>query len=58
MSILITIVIYLVIFGLVWWAIDLMPLPFQVKRWIQVLVLMILIMFVATAIPGVRNFNF
>lgn len=58
MSILITIVVYLIVFGLIWWAIQLMPLPSVVKRWIQVLVIMILILFVATAVPGVRHFNF
>lgn len=55
MNILISLIIYLVVFGLIWWAVSLLPLPSPVAQIVRVLFIVILIMIILSVfgiIPG------
>jgi hypothetical protein len=55
MDIMINLVVYLVVFGLVWWLVSLLPLPAPVGQVVQVLFILMLIVIILSAVgilPG------
>jgi hypothetical protein len=55
MNILISLIVYLVIFGLIWWLVSLLPLPAPVAQIVRVLFIILLILIVLSVfgiIPG------
>jgi len=55
MDIMISLVIYLVVFGLIWWLVSLLPLPAPVAQVVRVLFILMLIVIILSAagiIPG------
>lgn len=55
MPALISLIVYLVIFGLIWWLISLLPLPAPVAQVVRVLFIILLILIVLSVfgiIPG------
>ena len=55
MNVLISLIIYLVVFGLIWWLISMLPLPAPVAQVVRVLFIILLILIVLSVfgiIPG------
>ena len=55
MGILINLIVYLVIFGLIWWLVSLLPLPAPVGQIVRILFIILLILIVLSVfgiIPG------
>jgi hypothetical protein len=55
MNVLISLVIYLVVFGLIWWLVSLLPLPAPVAQIVRVLFIIMLFLIVLSVfgiIPG------
>lgn len=55
MDIIINLIIYLVVFGLIWWAVGMLPLPSPVAQIVRVLFIIMLIVIILTAVgilPG------
>ncbi|MES2017217.1 MAG: Thivi_2564 family membrane protein [Pseudomonadota bacterium] len=55
MNVLISLVIYLVVFGLIWWLVSLLPLPAPVAQIVRVIFIIMLILIVLSVfgiIPG------
>ncbi len=55
MDIMISLVVYLVVFGLIWWLVSLLPLPAPVAQIVQVLFILMLIVIILSAVgilPG------
>jgi hypothetical protein len=55
MNIIITLIIYLVVFGLIWWLVSMLPLPAPVAQIVRVLFIILLILIVLSVfgiIPG------
>jgi hypothetical protein len=55
MNVLISLIIYLVVFGLIWWLVSLLPLPSPVAQIVRVLFIILLILIVLSVfgiIPG------
>lgn len=55
MDSLINLIVYLVVFGLIWWLVSLLPLPSPVAQVVRVLFIIMLILIVLSAfgiIPG------
>jgi len=55
MNIIISLIIYLVVFGLIWWLISMLPLPAPVAQIVRVLFIILLILIVLSVfgiIPG------
>ncbi|MDB5937105.1 MAG: hypothetical protein JWQ01_4449 [Massilia sp.] len=55
MNVLISLIVYLVIFGLIWWLVSLLPLPAPVAQIVRVLFIILLILIVLSVfgiIPG------
>jgi hypothetical protein len=55
MSLLINLIVYLVVFGLIWWLVSMLPLPAPVAQIVRVLFIILLILIVLSVfgiIPG------
>jgi antibiotic biosynthesis monooxygenase (ABM) superfamily enzyme len=55
MNILISLIVYLVVFGLIWWLVSMLPLPEPVAQIVRVLFIILLILIVLSVfgiIPG------
>jgi hypothetical protein len=55
MNVLISLIVYLVVFGLIWWLVSLLPLPSPVAQIVRVLFIILLILIVLSVfgiIPG------
>ena len=55
MDIIINLIVYLVVFGLIWWAVSLLPLPGPIAQIVRVLFIILLILIILSAvgiIPG------
>jgi hypothetical protein len=46
MNVLISLIVYLVIFGLIWWLVSLLPLPSPIAQIVRVLFIILLILIV------------
>jgi hypothetical protein len=49
MNVIISLIIYLVMFGLVWWLVSMLPLPAPVAQIVRVLFIILLILIVLSA---------
>ena len=57
MNVIISLIIYLIVFGLIWWVISLLPLPAPVGLIVRVLFTIMLIIIILSAVgilPGVN----
>ncbi|RYY73662.1 MAG: hypothetical protein EOO52_16755 [Gammaproteobacteria bacterium] len=55
MEVLINLIVYLVVFGLIWWLVSLLPLPAPVAQIVRILFIILLILIVLSffnIIPG------
>lgn len=55
MTLIVSLIIYLVIFGLIWWVVSLLPLPAPVDRIVHVLFIILLVLIILVGvgvIPG------
>ena len=55
MNIITNLIVYLIVFGLIWWVVSLLPLPAPVAQIVRVLFLILLILIILSAvgiIPG------
>ncbi len=55
MNVMISLVVYLVVFGLIWWLVSLLPLPGPVAQIVRVLFIVMLIVIILSAVgilPG------
>lgn len=57
MDVLIGLIVYLVIFGLIWWLVGMLPLPAPVAQIVRVLFVILLILIILSAfglVPGLH----
>ena len=55
MNIIINLIVYLIVFGLIWWVVNLLPLPAPIGQIVRVLFIILLILIILSAvgiIPG------
>ena len=55
MNIIINLIVYLIVFGIIWWAVNLLPLPAPIGQIVRVLFIILLILIILSAvgiIPG------
>ncbi len=55
MNIIINLIVYLIVFGIIWWAVSLLPLPAPIGQIVRVLFIILLILIILSAvgiIPG------
>lgn len=55
MTIILSVIIYLIIFGLIWWAVGLLPLPSPIAQIVQVLFVLLVILMLLSLfgiVPG------
>jgi len=57
MTVIINLIVYLVIFGLIWWAVGLLPLPAPVAQIVRVLFIVLLILIILS-VTGIISGNY
>ena len=57
MNVIINLIVYLVIFGLIWWAVGMLPLPSPVAQIVRVLFIIVLILIILS-VTGIISGNY
>ena len=58
MGIIVTLIIYLIIFGLIWWCVGMLPLPNPIRQIVQVLFVILVILMLLSVVGIVPGGHF